>query len=83
MKNLKTLLGFGVIMGALMVNTTFAATGIMMSDGAETAGCVTADNSDDQTASSIIGVLIGDLQGVLIGEQPECGGSDSGVLIGD
>ncbi len=85
MKNLKTLLGFGILMSALMVNTTFAGTGIMISDVAQKGGCMSTDSSDDQNESSSIGVLFGDVQSFLFGDDTECGDDSSvqGIMISD
>lgn len=61
MKNLKKLLGFGVLMGSLMVGTTFAGTGLVFSDVARQQTC--EDQSTgfaDSVYNTVAGLLFSD-----------------------
>jgi hypothetical protein len=85
MKNLKQLLATGTMMAALMVGTTFAGTGLLVSDLADSDPCSEESNAAGILLADFAGLLVSDFAGLLVSdytgiivhgvtdEEPVCG----------
>ena len=70
MKNLKQLLATGTMMAALMVGTSFAGTGLLVSDLADGDPCTETQQNDAAglLVSDAAGLLVSDLAGLLVSD---------------
>jgi hypothetical protein len=68
MKNLKQLLATGTMMTALMVGTTFAGTGLLVSDFADNDPCSEESSATGLLVSDFAGLLVSDFAGLLVSD---------------
>lgn len=85
MKNLKKLLATGTMMAALMIGTSFAGTGLLVSDFVDNDPCSEESNATGLLVSDFAGLLVSDFTGLLVSdytgiivhgatdEEPVCG----------
>jgi hypothetical protein len=80
MKNLKQLLAAGMMMGVLMVGTSFAGAGLLVSDYAEQA----TDPCAEEQTNDATGILMSDYTGILMSDYTGILMSDyTGILMSD
>ena len=94
MKNFKKMMAFGVMMGGLMANSTFA--GIMMSDSANPVRCnqnqergissrdakgIIMSDAAGIMMSDAAGIIMSDVTGIMMSDNAELDGCPAGGII--